>query len=74
MTQLEGSILQLVAFGSKAGIKGLVAEWPQPRGEVWWLLACVGTLQAVLQVCVPGKKFLGPVSPKGNVPVYKVCL
>ena len=72
LTQLDGSVAQVSAFVHEAGFKGLVNAWPRPRAEVWQLLACVGLIQGLLQVFVPGKKFLGPVSPKGNVPVYKV--
>ena len=35
-------------------------------------MACFGVLQAGLQLGLPGRTFKGPVSPRGNVPVYKV--
>ena len=72
LTQLDGSLAQLAGFASEAGLRGTVAQWPTPSAQVWQLLVTVGGVQAALQYFVPGKKFLGPVSPKGNVPVYKV--
>lgn len=45
---------------------------PIPSAEAWQIVAVFGTVQALLQLFTPGKEFLGPVSPKGNVPVYKV--
>lgn len=72
LTQLDGSVSELSSFFRESGIQGLIHQWPKATPEVWKILALVGSLQAFLQVAVPGQKFLGPVSPKGNTPVYKV--
>ena len=56
----------------KAGLLGLRGAWPWPSAEAWTILAVFGTVQAVLQLGLPGAEHKGPVSPKGNVPIYKV--
>ncbi len=37
----------------------------------WKIIGIYGAFQLFLMRIVPGKKFLGPITPKGNVPVYK---
>ena len=37
----------------------------------WKMLAAFAAFQLFLMKAIPGKPFLGPVTPKGNVPVYK---
>ncbi|MDE3045488.1 MAG: 7-dehydrocholesterol reductase [Verrucomicrobiota bacterium] len=37
----------------------------------WKILACYSIFQLLLMRFVPGKPFLGPVTPKGNIPIYK---
>lgn len=60
----------------KEGFQGVLSKWPAPWGsteaiEAWVWFLTFGAAQACLQLCVPGKPFYGPVSPRGNVPVYK---
>ena len=55
------------------GLAGLQAVWPQPSVEAWTYIAVFGVLQALLQLYAPGRIVKGPVTPRGNVPVYKVC-
>jgi 7-dehydrocholesterol reductase len=64
----------LVHFTQKAGLQGLRGAWPWPSAEAWTILAVFGALQAALQLGLPGAEHRGPVSPKGNVPVYKALL
>ena len=73
LTQLDGSILEFYEYARSGGIGGLYFAWPRPSLEAWRIIATFGLVQALLQLYVPGKPFHGPVSPKGNVPVYKVC-
>ena len=54
--QTIGSIWGPVCFGN---------------ATVWKMLGIFALFQLVLMKIVPGKPFLGPVTPKGNVPVYK---
>lgn len=52
--------------------KGVMAPFWGPAGaEAWCWVGAFGVFQAILQLLVPGSTFRGPVSPKGNVPVYK---
>ena len=74
LTHLDGSLVELVQFAQKAGFDGVRASWPWPSREAWAIIASFGGLQAFLQVALPGAVHKGPVSPKGNVPVYKVIL
>lgn len=46
--------------------------WGAKAVEAWTWFVSFGVLQAALQVLVPGPTFHGPVSPRGNVPIYKV--
>ena len=71
ITKFDASPTLFYAWASKAGLKGIAAAWPTPfNKEAWTYLAAFGGLQAVLQLCLPGKKVTGPVTPRGNVPVY----
>ena len=54
-------------------MQGLLAIWPRPSAEAWAYVAAFGVAQALMQLYVPGKVVKGPVTPKGNVPVYVVC-
>ncbi len=74
LTQLEGSLSNLVLFAKIAGVQGVRNVWPWPSVEAWAILGAFGGLQAMLQLGLPGKEHHGPVSPKGNVPVYKVAM
>ncbi len=73
MTRLEGSLSNAWLFAKIAGFKGVRNVWPWPSVEAWAIIGAFGALQALLQLALPGKEHKGPVSPKGNVPVYKVC-
>lgn len=39
--------------------------------EAWLILAVFASVELFLMRIVPGKTFYGPITPKGNVPVYK---
>jgi hypothetical protein len=72
----DGSVLEYAHYVWQAGPKSLMdlfrPVWGSKGMEAWaWFLG-FGVLQAALQVFVPGSTFHGPVSPKGNVPIYKV--
>ena len=72
LTHLDGSLSNVVLFAKIAGVQGVRSVWPWPSLEAWVILGAFGSLQAFLQLAVPGKQHAGPVSPKGNVPIYKV--
>ena len=71
-TKLDGSLMAFYRFVQLEGLSGLWAAWPRPSLEAWSYVAGHGLLQAALQLWLPGRRHLGPVTPKGNVPVYKV--
>ena len=72
-TKLDGSLLAFQKFVQLEGPSGLWAAWPRPSLEAWGYVAGHGLLQAALLLGLPGRTHHGPVTPKGNVPVYKVC-
>ncbi len=72
LTQLDGSLSAFYYYVQRTGIAGLRSAWPWPSAEAAAHVACFGALQAALQLGLPGRTFKGPVSPRGNVPVYKV--
>lgn len=71
LTQLEGSLSNVLLFAKAAGVRGVWNVWPRPSAEAWAIMGTFGAVQALLQLALPGKEHKGPVSPKGNVPVYK---
>ena len=73
LTHLEGSLSNVVLFAKAAGVRGVRNVWPVPSVEAWAIMGTFGAVQALLQLALPGKEHKGPVSPKGNVPVYKAC-
>ena len=50
----------------------MVPFWGPVAVEAWCWVGAFGVFQAALQLLIPGSVFKGPVTPKGNVPVYKV--
>jgi 7-dehydrocholesterol reductase len=38
----------------------------------WKVLATFAAFQLLLMRVIPGRLFLGPITPKGNIPIYKV--
>lgn len=50
----------------------VLSRWPLPTWKAAGYLVAFAALQAVLLVALPGKRFLGPVTPQGNRPTYKL--
>jgi len=70
--QHKGSIFDFVSH-IKYGCTNFTAFMDGMPGfslEAVYYVAAFGLFQAFLQLFVPGKTFTGPVSPKGNRPVY----
>ena len=61
-----------MAHFAAQGMAGLGSIWPAPTAWAWCCIGSFAALQAAMQLLVPGKKFVGPVTPMGNQPVYKV--
>jgi len=70
--KLDGSVVAFASLAMKEGPTGLWQLWPSPSTEAWVIIGTFGLVEALLQLFMPGKTFHGPVSPTGNIPVYKV--
>nr|CAB3449745.1 unnamed protein product [Digitaria exilis] len=74
MVHADGSVVKTYEHLREHGVvEGLKAIWPMPTVVAWKIIFGFGLFEAVLQLLLPGKRFEGPISPAGNVPVYKVC-
>jgi 7-dehydrocholesterol reductase len=45
--------------------------WSLGSATAWKIIASFAAFQLFLMRVVPGKPFLGPITPKGNIPIYK---
>ena len=74
-TSLEGSFVALGTMIQNLGFfPALWSIWkPVFFGSpaAWKILASYGAFQLLLMKFIPGKPFLGPITPKGNIPLYK---
>ena len=72
---LGGSLSALYHLISEVGLFSTIYSiWsPVFFGSVaaWKMLLIFGVTQLILMRFIPGKVFYGPVTPQGNVPVYK---
>ncbi len=72
---LDGSIHKLLSLFSQEGIfQTIYTVWaPLFFGTktAWKILAVFAAAELILMKLLPGRKFNGPVTPKGNIPVYK---
>uniref|UniRef100_A0A2P2KDY3 7-dehydrocholesterol reductase n=1 Tax=Rhizophora mucronata TaxID=61149 RepID=A0A2P2KDY3_RHIMU len=71
MVHADGSVTQTWDFLKQHGLQGLVDIWPRPTAMTFKIIACYAAFEAALQLLLPGKRVEGPISPKGNRPVYK---
>jgi 7-dehydrocholesterol reductase len=74
-TYLNGSFQEFWQLVSAQGLFATMrAIWlPLFFGTptAWKILAIFASFQLFLMKFVPGKPFLGPITPKGNIPIYK---
>jgi 7-dehydrocholesterol reductase len=72
---LGGSLLSLVRLFAHAGLGGAIARVYAPvffgSPVAWTILGVFAAVELVLMRVLPGKPFHGPVTPKGNTPLYK---
>lgn len=73
MVHADGSVTQTWEYLKEQGFQGFIAIWPRPTAVAWKIIAFFAAFEALLQLALPGERVEGPVSPTGNVPVYKVC-
>jgi len=72
MVHLDGSAAQFWDFCKQQGLQGFLSICPKPTLIAWELIASYAAFEAALQLLLPGERVIGPVSPAGNIPVYKV--
>ncbi len=65
---LDGSMWKLF---SAEGLTALRTHWPMPSLRAGGILLLFAAWQALLLQVLPGKAVPGPVTAKGNVPMYK---
>lgn len=72
MVHADGSVSQTWNYLYQNGFEGFINIWPSPSATACKIIGCYAAFEAALQLLLPGKRVLGPVSPTGNQPVYKV--
>ncbi len=74
-TSLDGSFLSFWQLIAQQGLFHTLKSIWQPlffgSPLAWKILATFAAFELLLMKIVPGKPFLGPITPKGNVPIYK---
>jgi 7-dehydrocholesterol reductase len=74
-TALDGSFLKFGQLASEQGFFNLLFSICRPiffgSTKAWTILGCYSAFQLLLMKIVPGKPFAGPITPKGNIPIYK---
>lgn len=70
---LNGSLLALVNAVQRYGLASVLKRAiPTPFDPAAWrIISTYAIVQMTLMTLVPGRVFKGPVTPMGNVPVYK---
>ncbi len=74
-TDLHGSLLAYWQYIKTTNFFTALYYFWQPvlfgTAMAWKIIACFGLVQLILMRVVPGKRFEGPLTPKGNTPIYK---
>lgn len=74
-TQLGGSFEQLFQLFYENGVISTIYRIWSPvffgTATAWKIICIFSAFELLLMRVVPGKAFKGPVTPEGNVPVYK---
>jgi 7-dehydrocholesterol reductase len=74
-TALDGSIARLTSEISQKGFFTFMYDIWQPvfwgSKQAWTMIFVFMLVQLLIMRLTPGKQFKGPITPKGNVPVYK---
>lgn len=74
-TQLDGSFTALWNMLIQNGIFGTIYSIWHPlfwgSSTAWGIISCFIVFELALMRILPGKTFYGPITPKGNRPVYK---
>lgn len=71
----QGSLIQFWDHLRQQGFFSVMAAMWAPvylgTSMGWKIIGVFAAVQLILMRVVPGKRFEGPITPKGNVPVYK---
>ena len=74
-TALDGSFMNFWHLVANQGLFITVAKIWGPvffgSATAWKILGTFAAFELLLMRLIPGKPFLGPITPKGNIPVYK---
>jgi 7-dehydrocholesterol reductase len=74
-TELNGSLSALWSLMSQQGLIQTIYQVWAPffwgSATAWKIIFCFTLFQLALMRLLPGKIFEGPITPKGNIPVYK---
>ena len=74
-TEFGGSLWQLFNLIIQKGFIQTSYDIWKPfffgSATAWKLISCFIVFELALMRLLPGKKFHGPITPKGNIPVYK---
>ena len=73
MVNLDGSTTRFYELCKSEGFAGVLKTWPMPTLYALKIILTFAAFEACLQLFVPGGIHVGPISPTGNRPVYKVC-
>ena len=72
---LNGSLVELGELFSAQGVGGAMATIWSPvffgTTTAWTMIFAFAAFELFLMKALPGKRFEGPVTPSGNIPVYK---
>uniref|UniRef100_A0A1D1Z9E7 7-dehydrocholesterol reductase n=1 Tax=Anthurium amnicola TaxID=1678845 RepID=A0A1D1Z9E7_9ARAE len=71
MVHADGSVALAWEYFRQHGYRGFINIWPTPSPIAWKIIFSFAIFEAVLQLVLPGERVEGPVSPNGNIPVYK---
>ena len=71
-TQFAGSVTDFYTKAQEEGFAFLRAFYTLPSREAVFAIGIFGLIQAAFQLFLPGKRVNGPITPKGNTPIYTV--
>lgn len=73
--ELNGNLLNLFEFVTKKGLLNLISKAWLPyifgTAKAWKFIGIFAVFELILMRILPGKMTKGPVTPAGNVPIYK---
>lgn len=74
-THLHGSFEAFWRLAAEQGMLSTIIKIGLPLSLgtplAWKMIAAFAAFQLLLMKIVPGKPFVGPITPKGNIPIYK---